>query len=105
MKNNNQTTYKSGDILTSTWGYGQTNVSWYRVEGVSKSGKSITLQEYDYIYHRDEENIMCGHATIDLGTKRGKSFRKVAKEYMRPSDYMGSFEIWDGKPKFISSWN
>ena len=37
-------------VLTSTWGYGQTNVSWYKVVGISATGKTLTLQEYEGKY-------------------------------------------------------
>ena len=34
-----------GKIFYSSWGYEQTNIDFYKVVEVSKSGKTITLQQ------------------------------------------------------------
>ena len=34
-----------GKIFYSSWGYEQTNIDFYEVVEVSKSGKSLTLQQ------------------------------------------------------------
>src|SRR5438552_359421 len=35
-----------GDFFVSSWGYDQTNVDFYRVVEVSKSGKTVKVQEW-----------------------------------------------------------
>ena len=101
--NQNGFNFKKGDMLNSTWGYGQTNQSWYKV--IKETDKTVTLQEYHGIRVKvDEMNFMAG--TEAPGTKKyGKPFRKTKKMYMSPKPYMGCLEIWDGEPKFASHWN
>lgn len=37
---------KVGDFFVSSWGYDQTNVDFYKVVGVTKSGKSVKVQQW-----------------------------------------------------------
>lgn len=37
---------KVGDFFESSWGYDQTNVDFYKVVGVTKSGKSVRVQKW-----------------------------------------------------------
>ena len=37
-------TPKAGDILRRSWGYDQTNIDYYRVTGLTPSGKSVRVQ-------------------------------------------------------------
>ena len=101
----NEIHYKKGMILISQWGYGQTNISWYKIVKVSKSGKTLTLQEYDGKYKASKDNYMCGHSVINTRSKRGDTFRKTIKPYFSPAKYKGSFEVWDGTEQFESHWN
>ena len=105
MRNESQNglNFKKGDMLNSTWGYGQTNQSWYKV--IKETAKTITLQEYEgKRVAVDKMNFMAGTEAPST-KKRGKPFRKVKKMYMSPAQYMGCLEIWDGEPKFASHWN
>ena len=101
----NEITYTKGMILTSTWGYGQTNVSWYKVVKVTKSGKTLILQEIDSKFNADKSGHMCGHELPLPTKKKGQPFRKLIKRYMSPKQFMGSFQVWDGTPQFTSYWN
>ena len=42
-KNDNEITYSIGDVLVCSWGYDQTNIDFYQVIGLTKSGKSVRL--------------------------------------------------------------
>ena len=37
---------KVGDFFASSWGYDQTNVDFYKVVGLTKSGKSVRVQRW-----------------------------------------------------------
>lgn len=37
---------KVGDFFVSSWGYDQTNVDFYKVVGLTKSGKSVRVQKW-----------------------------------------------------------
>lgn len=37
---------KVGDFFSSSWGYDQTNVDFYKVVGLTKSGKSVRVQKW-----------------------------------------------------------
>ena len=102
-ENENGLNFKKGDMLNSTWGYGQTNQSWYKV--IKETAKTITLQEYQgKTVKQDKLNFMAG-TEAPSKKKQGKPFVKVKKMYLSPAPYMRSLENWDGEPKFASHWN
>ena len=39
-------TVKVGDFFVCSWGYDQTNVDFYKVVGMTKSGKSVRVQKW-----------------------------------------------------------
>lgn len=111
MKEEGKVNYYKGQILVSEWGYGQTNQTFYKVIKLSKSGKSITIREIQKTYKANKDNYMCGYekplASLAYvkGSKPITKRVNILRNYIRPEEYMGSLKVWDGKPKFSSSWN
>lgn len=50
----NTTTVKPGTIFVSEWGYDQTNVTFFRVKEVSKTGKTVVVEE---LHNRIVKNL------------------------------------------------
>jgi hypothetical protein len=48
---------KIGDIMYSTWGYDQTNVDFYRVAKITKTGKSVTLVPIGQVIYKSENPL------------------------------------------------
>lgn len=44
MTQTQQATVKVGSFFVASWGYDQTNVYWYQVKEITKSGKSVKVQ-------------------------------------------------------------
>lgn len=94
--------YTIGDILVSTWGYEQTNVTWYQVVRVP-GPKSIEI--------RCIEHGAMTYSTTMSGTVLPKpdAFKdEPITKRVRPD---GTIKVdhavasrWDGKPKFWSSY-
>jgi hypothetical protein len=114
--------FKVGDYASYIWGYGQTNVDWFKV--VRRSDKSVWLegvkgvQTYDGDMHgssvpSDEpEFLHDGVEQVD-GEWRNKlkpwNVRKVIRvnpdgSELARGDY-GNIRPWDGEPRFFSEWN
>ena len=53
------TTYvpKVGDIFVSSWGYDQTNITYFRVEKISATGKSIYVREVETVFTGEHRGI------------------------------------------------
>jgi len=100
-----------GTILVSTWGYGQTNIDFFKVVGKSKSGKSVRIQALGEIVveqccSMSEKVIANDVLKGDVMTRRVKTSNFQNEEYQ----YVGihSFStasIWDGQRQFQSHWN
>lgn len=111
-----------GDILVSSWGYDQTNISWYRVE--RRTEKSVWLVELKGQLTNGEEGFMQGHSmpTTEVRTRtrwvKGKGdiddtvFRRklsfsnwrgegAEEPYVRLSSYEFA-RVWDGSKQWTS---
>lgn len=91
-------TLKVGDILSSSWGYNMTNVSWYEVIEV-KSTKSVVLQEVGNTVV-DTTGYLAGTCKPDTSIKLGNPFMKRAtgKNEVKIDTYETAY-LWDGKPE------
>ena len=98
---------KKGDIFYNSWGYDQTNIDFYQVVDITKTGKSVKLKEIEQKVKGDSM-AMSGH-TVAL---KGK-FKKGAKLITKKIQKTGTGEVflkfnhgwttlWDGKPKYVS---
>lgn len=99
---------KVGDIFYASWGYDQTNVDWYKVIDVTKTGKSVKLQEIEGKITSDGGLSMSGKSTpvINKIKKGEKPITKKIKTYSNePMIQLKSYKFaykWDGKPKRVS---
>ncbi len=91
------------EIFVSSWGYDQTNVTFYKV--LKRTAKTITLQRIES--KEVATGFMCGESTpLPDQTFGGPIRRKIqinrdGKEYVS----MTSYEVarpWDGKPRRCS---
>lgn len=54
-------TVKVGDFFVCSWGYDQTNIDWYKVVGMTASGKSVKVQKWTSTLAADDT----GHFTTE----------------------------------------
>jgi len=102
------TTIKAGDILYSSWGYEQTNINWYAV--VKRAGQWVTLQEVEgqMVY---DSATMTGRTIPSPDKPIGQPLRRKvyqdsytgAEEFTRIKTYSLA-HIWDGRPKWYSTY-
>lgn len=97
-----------GKIFYSSWGYEQTNIDFYKVIGVSKSGKSITLQQIggkvvehagfcsEYVVPNEEKEIgePIRNRRLNVSKYSGQSFVNVS----RREDWTNYAYEWGGQP-------
>lgn len=99
---------KVGDILYSSWGYDQTNIDFYKVIEITKSGKSAKIQSIGQKVTRNAgfmcEYVIANPAVVSSGkilTKRIKEYN--GKPYLNLTSYSGAF-LWDGQEKYQSHY-
>ena len=97
---------KVGDILTSSWGYEQTNYDFYEV--VALNGKSmVTLRKL--ARKSDETGWLRGTTVPVPGQYVGEPFRRKAsassynEAYVSINSYAGAWK-WDGKPENYTAY-
>lgn len=102
-----------GKIFYSSWGYEQTNIDFYKVVEVSKSGKSISLQPIGSKSVGDngwcseevipDENKLKGEVLTNRRLMNSGSDRLFVNVSER-SDYKVYAYEWDGSPKTQTSY-
>lgn len=125
---------KVGDFFYSSWGYDQTNVDFYKVVGMTASGKSVRVQKWtsalaperdggpsaDYVVPGEGPATYTDWSActedMDYWERQGAMVeREVPVETKRlNTKYGASFSVnsysgaylWDGKPKYqtASGW-
>ena len=101
--------YKVGDIVYNSWGYEQTNISFYQVLKVTaKSIKVVEVSqemENDSMYdHGMAWNVL---AVKDSFLDNAKPFTLRVRPEGRlstPKNEFGCFSKWDGTPKYKSTY-
>lgn len=98
---------KKNDILYCEWGYEQTNIDFYKVIDVSKSGKTVTVIELES--KKDYTGDMTGETmpvdTVKEGAREIK--RRVKAGYNGEYIDVSSFEfarLWNGKPMYFTQY-
>lgn len=99
---------KIGNIFVYSWGYGQTNIEWFKVVGLTKTGKSAKFQKVEgcNVYN---PQTMTGKTTPnkDKFAEGSQAITKRLKEYegeiLARMDY-GHLRQWDGKPESYSTY-
>jgi hypothetical protein len=96
-------TLKVGDILSSSWGYEQTNLDFYEVIQVKE--KSVVICEIGSRSVETKQNL--DYIVPVPGKCYGKPMTKRVGEggYIRLTSY-SSAHLWDGKPEYstASGW-
>lgn len=94
---------KVGDILSSSWGYDQTNVDFYIVTKVSPSGKTVTLAKLttkicDSAAASDSHLVVAGDIDLDesLITRRVKAYNGSWGVDVESYEFA---RLWDGQPE------
>jgi len=87
--------YKVGDILSSSWGYGQTNIDFFQV--VRATGKSVEIREISSrtVYTTGYDDYLEPNADDFISESLG--LRRSCKDYIKV-DYCRQASKWDGKP-------
>ena len=96
---------EKNQILVSTWGYGQTNQTFYKVLGKTPSGKSVKIIELGQCVVK-RHCSMSEDVAPDQANCRGKVMTKRLNDsgYIKISSYSIATP-WDGEPMFQSHWN
>lgn len=101
-------TMNVGDILYSSWGWEQTNISFYKV--VKRTPKQVQLQKIGTVHEQSDTLAMQGTATPNEDVERGDPFRrKVIESSYGDGEFVmiESYESarkWDGKPKNFTAY-
>ena len=97
-----KTSLKVGEILSYSWGYDQTNVSFYEVLAVSATGKTVSVCKIAQDSVPGSEGFMCDQRVPAPGRYIDEPMRKP----VRVGDYVpmkfGSARKWSGKPCYCS---
>ena len=100
--------FKVGDVLCSSWGYDQTNASFYKV--IAVTAKQVTLQQYGTTRTESSPRSMSGTTTPDFTHPLESPIRRAVKfcdfdggrHYVKIESYERAY-AWDGKPQ-NTSW-
>ena len=103
-----------GDILVSSWGYDQTNVDFWRVVGLTASGKSVRIVpagQRVVSYSKGSESVVPGdprdHRQDDATTSlvRWYDFRDGREWCVGvPVGHRNTARLWDGRPVHQTAW-
>jgi hypothetical protein len=91
-------TMEVGQILVSSWGYDQTNIDYYLVTEVSKTGASVKLSEVGQSYLASEASGMGAKVEPDLTKLAPLEGWKRIGEYGVKIHNSSTARPWDGKP-------
>jgi hypothetical protein len=91
-----------GAILSSSWGYDQTNVDFFEVTGMTKSGRTVTIRELAKIKTYDGD--MTGKVRAIPGKYVGAPMtRRVTGGWIKVSGHQHG-GLWDGTDKYFSEY-
>jgi hypothetical protein len=112
--------FEVGGYAFYSWGYGQTNIDWFKV--VRHNGKSVWFEAIQSEKHY--EGSMHGYSRPAdvprfnvkyeqqgeewVNVQVQEKFRKVVKAGYKgeiASGNFGNIYPWDGHPKFFSEWH
>lgn len=101
LKAENEAQIKPDAIFVSSWGYEQTNVSFYQV--VSVKGSKVTLKKITQ--DRQYDNSDSGSTFAVKDKFIGDPFTLRIGRYGLRIDSVQSLRFWDGKPVYWSSYH
>lgn len=91
-------TVEVGDLFESSWGYDQTNVSYYEVTGFTPSGKSVRLRKIRKAGIEGSDGFMSRKVKPVPGEFVGEEFTKLllkSPSRYRESPWYLKFESYD----------
>lgn len=94
---------KENDILSGTWGYEQTNASFFKV--VKRTAKQVVLVQLETVV-KEWDKYMCGLAEPGAeksGTERRYKVQNLGKNEYCHGEYY-TLRPWDGQPERVSSY-
>jgi len=99
-----------GDVLVSSWGYDQTNIDFWRVQGLTASGKSVRIMpvaQRVVDYSRGSERVVPGDGVQRLRGDQGPT-TSLIRWYGHgaalawcvgvPVGHKNTARLWDGRP-------
>lgn len=97
-----KTTLVVGDILSTSWGYEQTNVEFFQVIKV-KSAKRIVIREVSKMLTQDDDAHDCGTVVPSKDSFIGDEIEKTVTigESVKFESYRRASK-WDGRPMYCS---
>jgi hypothetical protein len=98
------TEIKVGSIFASSWGYEQTNVSFYRV--VKATAKTVTVQQVKS--ERVTSGDMCGKVIATTTPAEAVTYRRTINNYggsamIKIADCERAY-LWSGRPMSVTSY-
>jgi hypothetical protein len=98
---------KVGDYFYRSWGYDQTNADFYKVIGVTPSGKSVRLvqvrtelaEDGSGLIPTEEPYALYGDERPELRRLKLTTWSSELRWVISWNSYSNAYE-WDGKPKF-----
>lgn len=112
--------FEVGGFAYYSWGYGQTNIEWFKV--VRNNGKSVWLEavksqkSYDGDMHGSSQPVDEPRFSRELVYQDGDYVDVEVQESSRKKIHagrdgsemaagrFGGIYPWDGRPKFFSEW-
>lgn len=96
---------KVGDIFERSWGYDQTNVDFYKVIEITKTGKSAKVVKIGQKLDK-QTGFMSETVTPDPEKIIGEKIHtwRIKKYQNDGSVYVGHLWRWDGKPSYQSHY-
>lgn len=92
---------ETGDFFVYTWGYDQTNVEFFKVVGLTPSGKSVRLQAWSKAVV--EESLSATHVVPgERATGQHVQTKRLSPDlgtWYVSFDH-GSGSLWDGRPRY-----
>jgi hypothetical protein len=93
-----------GHILTSSWGYEQTNIDFYQVTALIGS-HMVEVRKIRRIDVSKDPLYMQGDVMPDIDNFCGEPFRRHVKEGNRLKiESYASASLWDGKPEHFTAY-
>jgi len=96
-----------GAILSTSWGYDQTNTEFYEVVGASKSGKTVTIREL--AKQTVENGFMSGYTRpvlgqyVNMAGNQSSMTKKVlSNNSLKIHGNYGYAHLWDGTDQSVS---
>jgi len=97
-----------GDIFRSLWGYDQTNIDFYVVDSVTKSGKSMKVTKIgsrvdDPMAGGDAYDVVRPDPTRRLGESKLRRIQwstyNEVTPYFKVASYANAYR-WEGRPEY-----